>query len=173
MNWDALKTAIGTIAPWLAGTLGSPFAGVAVQKLCDVFGLTAQASPEQLAQAVSAATPEQLQTLKAEDNRHAEFMAQIGYNSLELLNSDRASARRREISVKDKTPSVLAGLAVAGFVALVVYTAAGNAPDARMHDTFMMLTGAAVALAKDVYGYYFGSSSSSRAKDDTIKGLTQ
>lgn len=173
MKWAAIKNAIGTIAPWLAGTLGSPFAGVAVQKLCDVFGLTAQASPDAMLAAVATATPEQLQTLKAEDNRHKEFMAQIGYDRLELLTDDRDSARRREMTIKDKTPATLAALAVAGFVALVIFTASGNAPLPAMHDTFMMLTGAAVALAKDVYGYYFGSSSGSRDKDETIKGLSQ
>jgi hypothetical protein len=31
MDWTTVKKAIGTIAPMLAGTLGSPVAGVAVK----------------------------------------------------------------------------------------------------------------------------------------------
>lgn len=172
MEWSKVKSAIGTIAPWLAGTLGSPVAGVAVQSICQVFGLSGDASPQQVVQAVQNATPEQLLALKEADARHAETMQQLGYSHVEKIEQiaadDRGSARQREAAVKDRTPAVLAGVAVGGFFVLVVLVALGFAPDGGMRDAFMLLLGAVIALAKDVYGYYFGSSSGSKEKDQTV-----
>lgn len=178
MDWTKVKSAIGTFAPWIAGTFGTPAAGVAVKGLCSIFGLdSSTATPESVSTAIATATPEQLLALKQADLKHQEFMAQIGYDSLEKLAQatveDRSSARQREVAVKDKTPAILATVAIVAFAALVYYVATGSAPNNAMHDTFMMLTGAAVALVKDVYGYYFGSSAGSHAKDATIASLSQ
>lgn len=177
MDWAKVKSSIGQIAPWLAGTLGSPVAGVAVKAICDIFGLSGvEATPDNVELRLAGATPAQLADLRSAEQKHEEFMMQIGYSHLEQLEQiaagDRDSARSREKEVRDNTPKVLAALAILGFIALIVYTATGHSPDAAMHDTFMMLTGAAVALAKDVYGYYFGSSAGSRDKDATITKLS-
>ena len=177
MDWSKVKAAVGQIAPWIAGTLGSPVAGVAVKALCDVFGLSGvEATPDNVALRLAGATPAQLTDLRLAEQKHEEFMLQIGYSHIEQLEQitaeDRNSARDREKAVHDNTPKVLAALAIMGFISLIVYTATGHAPEQTMHDTFMMLTGASVALAKDVYGYYFGSSAGSQAKDATITKLT-
>lgn len=83
-----------------------------------------------------------------------------------------ANARAREMAVKDNTPKWLAALAVSCFFALIGVVVFGYQPAAAMRDLFMILTGAAITVFKDVYGYYFGSSSGSRAKDATIKQLS-
>jgi hypothetical protein len=173
MDWAKVRDALVQVAPMLAGTLGSPVAGVAVKVLCDVLSLPATATPAEVSAKLLSATPEQLVTLRRAEIDHVEFMAQIGYTSLEQLTADRADARKREEVVKDRTPAVLAALAVAGFFLLTIYAALGAAPDPGMHDTFLLLTGAAVALSKDVFGYYFGSSQGSREKDATIQGLSK
>jgi CDP-diglyceride synthetase len=77
----------------------------------------------------------------------------------------------REVSVKDSTPKVLAALAVLLFIALIAFVAAGLKPDETMRDGFWLLAGAAIATFKDVYGYYFGSSSGSHGKDETINAM--
>lgn len=166
------------IAPWLAATLGSPVAGIAVKGLIDTFGLSEDTvTPENVVAALAGATPAQLQSLREAELKHSEFMKQIGYSHLDALEqatvSDRISARERESSVKDNTPKVLAALAVIVFLALVVFVALGKSPDAAMQAGFWMLAGAAVTTFKDVYGYYFGSSHGSRDKDATIKELTK
>lgn len=179
MDWTKVKQAIGTIAPWIAGSFGTPAAGVAVGALCQVFGLNqATATPDNVSAAIAGANAEQIIALHDADAKHSEFMAKLGYDSLDLLYKDVEGARMRETDLAkagaaDNTPKVLAGLAVSSFFALIVYTGFGKAPDTAMHDTFMMLVGAAVALSKDVYHYYFGSSSGSKDKDDTIRGLSQ
>lgn len=173
MDWTKVKSAIGQVAPWIAATLGSPVAGVAVQALCGALGLTGDSvTPENVTAALAGATPQQLQELRAAELRHAEFMQQLGYTHLEHLEQatvdDRASARLRESAVKDSTPAALAGLAVVAFVSLVIYVGAGQSPAESMRDGFWLLAGAAIATYKDVYGYYFGSSHGSRDKDATI-----
>jgi hypothetical protein len=177
MDWTKVKSAIGTIAPWIAGTLGSPVAGVAVKALCDTFGLAGDsATPEGIASALAVATPEQLTTLKLAELKHAEFMRQLGYTHIEQLEqltvADRDSARKRETDLakagsKDNTDKVLAGLSVVLFIALIWFVSTGQVNEA-MRDGFWMLAGAAVSIVKDVYGYYFGSSHGSQAKDATI-----
>lgn len=82
----------------------------------------------------------------------------------------RVSAKQR---YKDNTPAVLAGIAVAGFVGLIVLVICWFAPAEAMRDGFWMLAGAAIATYKDVYGYYFDSSAGSRGKDATIADLSK
>ena len=45
--------------------------------------------------------------------------------------------------------------------------------DERTQGVLMVILGVLTGALKDVYGYYFNSSSTSRAKDDTIKTLAQ
>lgn len=178
MDWTKVKSAIGQIAPWIAGTLGSPVAGVAVKGLCEVLGLdSATANPDTVTAAIAGATPQQLQALRAADQKHQEFMQGLGYQYASQIAQatveDRDSARKREAAVKDNTPEVLAAIAVVGFVGLVVLVICGFAPAEAMRDGFWMLAGAAIATYKDVYGYYFGSSAGSRGKDATIADLSK
>ena len=180
MNWDKVKAAIGTVAPMLAATLGSPVAGIAVKALVDVFGLSGTATPDDLVGALAGASPEQLVALKEAENKHVEFMAKIGYDHVEQLEqdtvADRNSARLREAALAeankaDNTPKVLAALAVVTFIIFVAFVAIGQAPVESMRDGFWLLAGAVIATYKDVYGYYFGSSHGSQGKDATIKTM--
>lgn len=92
IDWAKVKTAIGTIAPWIAGTLGTPAAGVAVQALCTVFGLNASsATPDNLAAAIAGASPQQLADLRAAELKHIETMKEMGYSfQTELRRADSA-----------------------------------------------------------------------------------
>lgn len=94
MDWTKVKSAIGTIAPWLAGTLGTPVTGVAVQALCSVLGLSPdKATPADVLTSLSGATPEQLLALKQADLTHAETMQKLGFDHVEKL---------RELDVQDE-----------------------------------------------------------------------
>lgn len=178
MDWSKVRSALVTIAPWIAGTFGTPAAGVAVKAICGVLGADSNsATPESIQAAISGATPDQLLALKQADLKHQEFMAQLGYDNLAKLAQatvdDRDSARKRESAVKDRTPAVLAALAVLGFVGLIGVVIYGFTPAEPMRDGFWMLAGAAMVTYKDVYGYYFGSSAGSHAKDATISDLSK
>ncbi len=172
MDWSAVKKAIGTIAPWIAGTLGTPVAGAAVGALCNVFGLSGdQATPENALKALSGATPEQLLALKSADNQHAEFMAQLGYKNIEDLEqiaaSDRDSARKREMAVRDNTPRVLAYLVTAGFFALLALLAFHTVPIENEKILDVMVGSLGTAWISMI-AYYYGTNSASNRKTEII-----
>lgn len=177
MDWSTVKGAIGTIAPWIAGTLGTPVAGVAVKALCDVLGLSPdKASPDNVTAALAGATPEQLLALKGADQKHQEFMAQLGFSHIESLQeiaaNDRSNARNREIQVKDRTPAHLAYIIIGGFfgVAIAQLVALMGWPDeaAKIPPQGWVIigniSGYLAAEAKAAASYYFGSSSGSDEK---------
>jgi len=183
MDWSKVKQAIGTIAPWIAGTLGSPVAGVAVNALCGALGLSGQdANPTNVIAALAGASPEQLNSLRLADQRHMEVMQGLGYTHIETLEQYHVesinAARQREVDMAkagkaDNTPKWLAALAVALFLVLLAFVASGGTPDTSMRDGFWILATTVTLLCKDVYAYYFDSTPGSKAKDETIKQLSQ
>ena len=172
MDWSKVKSAVGTFAPWIAGTLGTPAAGAAVQALCNVFGISGdQKSPDNLLQAINGATPEQLLALKEADNKHSEFMAQLGFKNIEdleqLATSDRDSARRREEVVKDRTPRNLAYLLTIGFFGLLGTLIFGPDLKPGAMDIVKIMTGSLGTAWITMIAYYYGTS----AAHDNASGL--
>lgn len=181
MDWSKVKGAIGTIAPWIAGTLGTPVAGVAVKALCDVFGLTGdQASPDSVMTALAGATPEQLLALKQADLKHQEVMTQLGYDHIQKLVQnevdDRQGARDREKTVKDRTPAHLAYMIIGGFfcVATSQLVALMGWPDiaAKIPPQGWVIigniSGYLAAEAKAAAAYYFGTTQDSGRKTELL-----
>jgi hypothetical protein len=130
MDWSKIKTAVGQIAPWIAGTLGSPVAGVAVKALCDVFGLSGvEATPENVALRLAGATPAQLTDLREAEQKHEEFMTQIGYEHLEQLEqiaaTDRDSSRKMQIAQPSQWPGVLSFITTVAVIGLIGASVAG------------------------------------------------
>jgi hypothetical protein len=64
----------------------------------------------------------------------------------------------------DKVPLILAVLAPAAVVLIALLLIFVSVPEGQGRDILMMLLGALVAMAKDVYGFEFGSSRGSREK---------
>jgi hypothetical protein len=190
MNVDFVS-AIKNIAPFIAGTFGTPFVGAAVAAIC-------QAIPDQAPaiQAAHAADPvsgavnklgELLQAgtinavqIKAAELNHVENMTQWGYKNVTDLEGiaagDRADARKREITLRDKTPTVLATIIVLGAIIISVAIVSGNAPamkDAATAALAGAIVGYIFAELKQVFNYYFGTSASSKAKDETIQAMVK
>ena len=114
------KGTIGTVAPWLAGLVGSPAAGIAVSAICNAVGLeptpeNAQKAAEDLA--AGKLTGDQLVALKKNE---ADAQAQLLKLNMDfdvqkdaLVFKDRDSARARQTALKDKTPNYLVWTALA------------------------------------------------------------
>lgn len=181
VDWSEVKGAIGTIAPWIAGTLGSPVAGVAVKALCGALGMNADtAKPDDVVAALAGATPEQLLALKQADLKHQEVMTQLGYDRLNKIDQidadDRNSARQREMAVKDSTPKHLAYTLIGGFLSLSLAQIVAIMwwPDmvAKVPSQGWLLvgniSGYLAAEAKSVAAYYFGSSVGSERKTELL-----
>jgi len=167
-NW---KDLIGAVAPTIATALGGPLAGAATSAISQaVFGKP-DASEDELNKALSKATPEMIAAIKKGEQDFQVKMKELDINIVDLRYKDIASARNREIQTKDKVPQILAAFAVVCFVGIIACILFGYQPKDAMRDGFWMLVGAAIAVYKDVYGYYFGSSSGSDKKNDTINNM--
>lgn len=96
--------------------------------------------------------------LRALEMNHAEAMAASQV-------SDVLSARQREVdSIKsgalNLTQNILAYMAIVAFFVMTGYILANGIGTLEADESFIIgnLTGMAAAIAKDIYGYYFGSS---------------
>ena len=109
------------------GLLGPVAAGVAKQ-VTQALNLPDDASEDDIEAAAVKADPSQLAKLRQIDADLKRDMAELGYKEKELAvkeeeihQKDRASARAREMAVKDKTPSILAYVVIGGALGLTAW----------------------------------------------------
>lgn len=169
-DWRGL---IGTIAPTIATALGGPLAGAATKAISSAVLGKPDGTEDEINKALVNATPDQIAAIQKANQDFQLEMKQKGIDLEALRYKDRDSARDREKTLKDNTPKVLAAFAVICFVGIIACVMFGFQPKDAMRDGFWMLVGAAIATYKDVYGYYFGSSSGSKEKDDTINSFSK
>jgi hypothetical protein len=161
MDW------LKTVLPTVATALGGPLAGVAVNFIADKLGLEDK-TVEAVQAAISGASPEQLVQLKQIDADLQKYFAGLGIKLEEIAAADRASARDREAKTGDTlTPRALAGLIVLGWF-LVQWFLLTHVVATEMREIVLRALGTLDMALGLVLGYYFGSSSSSRVKDELI-----
>jgi hypothetical protein len=92
-------------------------------------------------------------------------------NELEKIQADdRASARQREMAVKDRTPQILAYGSLLGFFGILTALIFVEIPPTAK-DVLYVMIGVLGTLVTGVVQYYFGSSSGSSSKSETITQL--
>lgn len=164
MNWKGL---IGAIAPTLATALGGPLAGIATKQISEkVLGIP-QATEKELEAAIVGGDPETLAKLKELDQEFKVKMEELGIDLEKVQAADRASARAREIAVRDWVPSVLAIANMVAFVAVLALMLYFPIPE-RNSQVFNILLGILGGNLVSVMTYYYGSSSGSKQKDQII-----
>ena len=177
MNWTDIKPWIAKLAPMLGTALGGPLGGAAGALLGSALGIK-DASPESVKAAIQngTLTGDQIVALrKAEEDFQIQCQS-MGFKDKEALAAlefqDRDSARKREETVLDWTPRMLAYLTTAGFFGVLIWVLKFGIPsDPVSHDVILVLIGAlGSAWAQNVMGYYFGGSSDANAH---IQGLTK
>lgn len=166
MDW---KNLLGTVAPWIGTALGGPLGGMAATAIAEVFGLS-EKTEDALKQALSGATPEQMLALKAADQQFAVRMQELGFQNVQALEKiaadDRDSARKREASVLDYTPRILAYLIVGGFLGMAYGVLFKQmSADSVLAGTII---GYLSAKAEQVAAYYFGSTAGSARKTELL-----
>lgn len=175
MKLEDLKGVLGKVAPVLATALGGPLAGTAVTAIQDAFGLKVEGSAadkeKAVVEAVSNATPEQLLALKAKDQEYALQMAGVGLKQEELAGADRDSARKRESTVKDNTPRLLALAITVGFFASIAVLMFGTIPDTS-RDILNIMLGTLGTAWIAVVTYYYGSTAGSAEKSKLLAAST-
>lgn len=166
MDW---KTIVGTVAPWIATALTGPLGGMAVGAVADALGLSDK-TESSIKQALSGATPEQMLALKQADQNFAARMQELGFQNIQALEKiaadDRDSARKREMSVQDYTPRILAYLIVGGFLGMAYGVLFKQmSADSVLAGTII---GYLSAKAEQVAAYYFGSTAGSKQKTELL-----
>lgn len=170
MTFKDVLPIIRSVAPAIATALGGPLAGTAVSALSAVLLGKPDGSEAEIATAIGAGNPDLLLKLKGADLDFAVKMKSLDIDVDRINTADRDSARKREIEVKDSTPSTLAYATFGGFFGVLALIVFVEAPPAA-HDALMLMLGALGAIMTGVVQYYFGSSSGSAAKTDIIKNV--
>lgn len=167
MDW---KNLLGTVAPWIGTALGGPLGGMAATAIAEVFGLS-EKTEEAMKQALSGATPEQMLALKAADQQFALRMQELGFQNVQALEKiaadDRDSARKREMTVMDWTPRILASAITIGFF-IVLSVMMRNELPKEGRDALLIMLGALGTSWTSVIAYYFGSTAGSARKTELL-----
>jgi hypothetical protein len=93
----------------------------------------------------------------------------------QITEQDRDSARKRETDIakagkKNITMPILAVIAIGGMFGLSYFALTH---DIRERELAFMIVGFAIAITKDIYGFYFGSSAGSNDKNDIISSMAE
>lgn len=169
--------ALAQFAPMIAGLISGPKAEEIAGKVVDVAqAVTGTGTPDAALAAIQGNPDLAYQFQKAlvekevelaqiaADVRKAELAADT--QSEQTAAGDRDSARKREISVRDNTPRVLAYLLIGGFLGMAFAVLFGQV----RADTVLAGTviGYLSAKAEQIVAYYFGSTAGSAKKSELL-----
>ncbi len=158
----------------LGAAFGGPLGGAAATAICNKLGL--KVDPTNTASLTSALTPlmgdpATLVALKEADNEFAETMAKLGYADVESLaaidETDRSSARLREVAVKDYTPEVGFYLLLLAFSFFLYFLVKYPIPQTNSAVVFSAF-GSLGTLLLTAATYFYGSTRGSQNKDDML-----
>ncbi len=174
MDWKELGGKIADMAPGIGSLFGAPgvLIGGGIKALAKIFGLSDNATPDQINQAIQQ-DPQAALKLKM-----AEMDFQLALNKQKLdeqamFIQDVQSARGADVAKtqatgkRDINQYVLAWVIVAGFFSLVSLLIFRDLPK-DSSQVVVMLFGALAAGFGSVIGYYFGSSKGSSEKTDLL-----
>ena len=155
-----------SFAPTIAACLGGPLAGVAVQGLGSILGLT-DATKTAIADAMSAGqmTPDQLTQIKALELQLQAEEKERGfrYAELEVLNTQ--GARDMFSSTRSMVPAVLTYLITAGFFGVL---ASLMVTEGKASEPLLVMLGSLGTAWAACVNFWFGSTSNSQAKTEII-----
>ena len=170
------KSVVGTVAPTIATALGGPLAGLAVKAIGGVFGLGEGATEADVAAKLAGATPDDLLRLKEADQKFAIEMRRLDVDLERIAAGDRDSARQMQRETRSWAVPVLASVVVSGFIASSIAVLGGwvdGLKDPLIAALVGSVLGNITAATMLVLNFYFGTTASSRTKDETIKSLSK
>ncbi len=164
------KDPLRVLAPTIASALGGPLAGAAVTALSSKLLGKPNGTEDEIAAVVTGGSPETLLKLKELEKEFSTQMATLGVELEKVNNDDRKDARARQVSLKDWTPNFLACGAFIIY-ALVQWFVLTHALPQASTDIIMRSLGTLDAVLMTIVAYFFGSSSSSRTKDEILNKM--
>jgi hypothetical protein len=181
-NFDFLKKAL----PWI-GSAATAFAAggpaglltIVAKGIGEIVGKNVAPTSDAIAAAVSGATPDQLIEMKKLDQAYALQMQQLGFQNEQELEqigaADRASARNREIQVRDSTPKIISAIVILAAGVGETYCAwavfHGRSFDAQGAIIIGRILGMLDTSVGMVLAYYLGSSAGSARKTDVLNEI--
>lgn len=175
------KDIIRSIAPTLGTALGGPMAGAATKFIADKLLGKADASQEEIQEAILGASPDMLAKLKELDNQFKLDMKNLEIDVYELEYKDRDSARKL-FAVNIWPQIILSAIFVVGYFGVLYFLLnvdinATNDTDATgtkqiklMIDNpvFTTILGVLTAAIPQILSFWFGSSLGSKEKTKDI-----
>lgn len=161
------KKLLATVAPVLATAAGGPLAGVATKAIAGKLLGNPDAAPDQVEAAVLGASPETLLKLRELDQQFEKDLQAAGIKLEEIAAEDRASARAREIAVKDRMPAVLACGVTLGFFLVLGWMLVNGKPETG-GDALLVMLGSLGTAFGSIVAYYYGSSAGSKLKTEAL-----
>ena len=170
MDW---MSTIKSLAPTVATALGGPLAGVAVQALGSVFGVS-DATQDKIAAVIenSQMTPDHIAEIKRIELQYQDNEKERGFKYAELAFKDRDSARQANVAggIQGRLfgMSVLLLLITLGTEMWVLFQ---GYPPTIPQIVVGRVLGLMDAVAMMVLAYYYGTSSGSALKTELMAGL--
>jgi len=165
-----LKGVLGTIAPVLASLLPGPLGGMVQKLVASALG-SPDASPAEIDKILATASPDTLLKLKQAEDDFVTKMKGMDVDLEKLAVDDKASARTMQVATKSRVPAVLAAVVVIGWIGMVIYLMTGTIPPTN-REIVIQAVGTMSGALMLVLGFYYGSSSASAKKDETISNLS-
>ena len=165
---DSVKSVISTVAPMLGTALGGPLGGLAGGLISKALG---GKTNSEITKALQVQDPATMLALKQAEDEFKEHMRQLDVTEEQLQYADVDSARKMETATKDSTPRNLSYIVVLGVAVAIGAVLMGvTHVDSALAGT---LIGYMISEAKAVFGFWFGSSRASQAKDETIASIAK
>lgn len=163
------------IAPSIATVLGGPLAGAGVKALSEAIFGDPSKSLEEVVEGVKSLSPDQILAIKKADQDFAVEMERLHNERMKIEADNTASARTMQVAALRQDGKLAKNfvyiLATVWSVAAIFYIAFvtfGHIPqeNVRFADTILgFLLGTIIAT---IINYFFGTSLSSKAKDNTV-----
>jgi len=170
---EAIINLVRTVAPSIASAVGGPLAGMATRAISEALLGKPDGTEQELENAVASATPEQLLALKKAEQEFAVKMRELDIDLERISNEDRDSARNREVSLRDWTPRVLAGLITVGYFGVLFWMLRFGLPNTGSSEALLVMLGALGTAWGGVVAYYFGSSAGSKEKTEAMNRMVR
>ena len=189
MEWKDVSSTIAGSAPALAGVIGGLVGGpavgsaasVGISALLKILGLAPDAKPEDALKAIQADPEANLKLIIAEND----FKLKQRDQEIEVMKAqllDVQSARQREIETTKATGKrdinlfVLSWVIMGGFIGLIAALIMMQFVYSKTLQSDPIITLCLGSFATDagmVVGYFFGSSSGSAAKSQTLEDIAK